>query len=54
MKSSVRRCAALNALAAPYDFRQRSVDVSIYFQGTGTHWPSLGQLAADGFTVFTF
>lgn len=30
-----------NALAAAYDFKQRSVDVSIYFQGTGTRWPGV-------------
>jgi hypothetical protein len=27
-----------NGLAAAYDFKQRAVDVSIYFQGTGTRW----------------
>ena len=30
-----------NALAAAYDFKQRSIDVSIYFQGTGTRWPGV-------------
>lgn len=30
-----------NALAAAYDFRQRQVPVSIYFQGTGTRWPAV-------------
>ncbi len=101
-----------NGLAAAYDFKQRNVDVSIYFQGAGTRWagvvtqpdhpvnglyqavqdkvagvscgcadvfgsredavkngfdlvtdnsipgtsglPSLGQLVADGYSVFTF
>ena len=28
-----------NALAAAYDFAQRNVPVSIYFQGAGTRWP---------------
>jgi hypothetical protein len=27
-----------NGLAAAYDFKQRGVDVAIYFQGTGTRW----------------
>jgi hypothetical protein len=101
-----------NGLAAAYDFKQRNIDVSIYFQGAGTRWagvvtqpdhpvhalylavqdkiagvscgcadvfgsreeavkngfdlvtdngvpgtsglPSLGQLVADGYSVFTF
>lgn len=32
---------AFNGLAAAYDFRQRQVDVSIYFQGAGTRWPAV-------------
>ncbi len=27
-----------NALATAYDFRQRNIEVAIYFQGTGTRW----------------
>jgi hypothetical protein len=27
-----------NGLAAAYDFKQRGIDVAIYFQGTGTRW----------------
>ncbi|MFZ6646204.1 DsrE family protein [Undibacterium sp. TJN25] len=27
-----------NGLAAAYDFKQRAIDVEIYFQGTGTRW----------------
>lgn len=27
-----------NALATAYDFKQRNVEVAIYFQGTGTRW----------------
>ncbi|MBJ2154285.1 DsrE family protein [Variovorax sp. IB41] len=32
---------AFNGLAAAYDFKQRKVETSIYFQGTGTRWPSV-------------
>lgn len=27
-----------NGLAAAYDFKQKGIDVGIYFQGTGTRW----------------
>ena len=27
-----------NALATAYDFKQRNIEVAIYFQGTGTRW----------------
>lgn len=27
-----------NGLATAYDFKQRKIEVSIYFQGTGTRW----------------
>ena len=30
-----------NGLAAAYDFKQREVPVSIYFQGAGTRWPAV-------------
>lgn len=32
---------AFNGLAAAYDIKQSGGDVSITFQGTGTHWPAL-------------
>jgi len=28
-----------NALAATYDFKQRGDEVTLLFQGAGTHWP---------------
>lgn len=31
---------AFNGLAAAYDFKQKNIDVAIYFQGTGTRWVS--------------
>ncbi len=31
---------AFNGLAAAYDFKQKNMDVAIYFQGTGTRWVS--------------
>lgn len=31
---------AFNALAAAYDFKQKQIEVSVYFQGTGTRWVS--------------
>lgn len=31
---------AFNGLAAAYDFKQKSIKVAIYFQGTGTRWAS--------------
>lgn len=31
---------AFNGLAAAYDFKQKNIDVAIYFQGTGTRWAS--------------
>ena len=34
-----------NGLAAAYDFKQKGIEVGIYFQGTGTRWP--GVLASD-------
>lgn len=27
-----------NGLATAYDFKQRNIDVGVYFQGTGTRW----------------
>lgn len=30
-----------NAFAAAYDLKQRTADVSIYFQGTGTRWAGI-------------
>ncbi|MFO1253461.1 MAG: DsrE family protein [Inhella sp.] len=30
-----------NGLAAAYDFKQRDIPVSIYFQGAGTRWPGV-------------
>lgn len=30
-----------NGLAAAYDFRQKDVEVGIYFQGAGTRWPDV-------------
>lgn len=30
-----------NGLAAAYDFKQKNIDVGIYFQGTGTRWPGV-------------
>jgi len=30
-----------NGLAAAYDFKQRNIEVSIYFQGAGTRWPGV-------------
>lgn len=31
---------AFNGLAAAYDFKQKNIEVAIYFQGTGTRWVS--------------
>lgn len=31
---------AFNGLAAAYDFKQKNIDVAVYFQGTGTRWVS--------------
>lgn len=31
---------AFNGLAVAYDFKQKNIEVSIYFQGTGTRWVS--------------
>ena len=30
-----------NGLAAAYDFKQKGIEVGIYFQGTGTRWPGV-------------
>ena len=30
-----------NGLAAAYDFKQRNIEASIYFQGAGTRWPGV-------------
>jgi len=30
-----------NGLAAAYDFKQRDIEVGIYFQGAGTRWPGV-------------
>lgn len=30
-----------NGLAAAYDFKQKSIEVGIYFQGAGTRWPGV-------------
>lgn len=30
-----------NGLAAAYDFAQRKIEASIYFQGAGTRWPGV-------------
>ena len=38
-----------NGLAAAYDFKQRDIPVSIYFQGAGTRWPGVvGQPSPPG------
>jgi hypothetical protein len=31
---------AFNGLAAAYDFKQKNIEVAVYFQGTGTRWVS--------------
>lgn len=42
-----------NGLAAAYDFKQRDIPVSIYFQGAGTRWPGvLGQPAHPVHALF--
>lgn len=41
---------AFNGLAAAYDFKQKNIDVAIYFQGTGTRW--IGYLTKVGHPLY--